>query len=290
MSQLATVTHAQSLTQAKPAKTMADVVQAHWDRISATLPKHMNSERFLQLAISTVNQTPELAICKPVEVLSCLMKCSTLGLEPDAVDGLGRAYIIPTKIKGRQSCRFQMGYRGMLELMDRSGKIKSYNIMAAYEDDGYQLTLDENGVPHLVASTVNFNAVHTPETLQFVYLHVEYMNGGEHNAYMTKAEIERVKSTSQSANSNYSPWKTSYEAMALKTLIRREFKYMPVSIEAQSVVSADDTLPDYSAVFKPVIETPAPQLNEAHVEAVEDVHVDVETGEILEVQTDDVME
>ncbi len=286
MSQLATVTHTQQLTQAKPARTMADIITTAWPRISATLPKHMSSERFLQLAISTVNQTPELAICQPVEVLSCLMKCSTLGLEPDAVDGLGRAYIIPTKIKGRQSCRFQMGYRGMLELMERSGKIKSYNIMAAYEDDDYQLTLDENGVPHLVASTVNFNAKHTPETLQFVYLHVEYMNGGEHNAYMTKAEIEKVKSTSQSANSNYSPWKTSYEAMALKTLIRREFKYMPVSIEAQSVVSADDTLPDYSAVFRPVeLSTPQSVLN--HSEQVDEVNVDMETGEILEEESND---
>ncbi len=275
MGELAQQTKGKELTQAKPAQTMGDLVKANWSRLSATLPKHMNADRFLQLAISTVNQTPELAICQPVEVLSCLMKCSTLGLEPDAVDGLGRAYIIPTKIKGRQSCRFQIGYKGMLELMDRSGQIKSKNIIAIYEDDNIQLTLDENGVPHLHTAPVNFNAVHTPETLQFVFMHVEFLAGGYHNAYMTKAEIEKIRKRSTAAMSGKSsPWDTDYEQMAKKTLIRREFKYMPISIDIQQAVAADDTTPNYNEVFNPVIKAEPIQVN--------DVQVDTETGEVIE--------
>ncbi len=281
MGELAQQTKGKELTQAKPAQTMGDLVKANWSRLSATLPKHMNADRFLQLAISTVNQTPELALCKPVEVLSCLMKCSTLGLEPDAVDGMGRAYLIPTKIKGRQSVRFQIGYKGMLELMDRSGQIKSKNIIAVYEDDNIQLTLDENGVPHLQTAPVNFNAVHTPETLQFVFMHVEFITGGYHNAYMTKADIDKIMATSQGASSSYSPWKTSYEAMAKKTLIRREFKYMPISIDIQQAVAADDTTPNYNEVFNPVIKAEPIQVN--------DVQVDTETGEVIEeVAADDI--
>ncbi len=275
MSDLAQVSKETELTQASPLQQMGDIVKANMARVVATLPKHMSPERFYQLAVSTVNRTPKLAYCPPVDVLSCLMKCSTLGLEPDNVDGLGRAYIIPSKVHGKPSCRFQIGYKGMLELMDRTGKIKSKNIIAVYEDDHIKLTLDENGIPHIKSTEVNFNAKHTPETLQFVFMHIEFTTGGEHNAYMTKAEIDKIRERSQSAMSKkQSPWDTDYEAMALKSLIRREFKYLPISIDIQQAVASDDLTPNYSDVFNPITEATAVKFNE--------LTVDSETGEVIE--------
>ena len=52
---------------------------------------------------------------------------------------------------------------------------------------------------------------------------------------------------------------TDYEAMALKTVIRRSARYLPMSTETQEAVAADETTPDYSGVFNPIIEPPAPQ-------------------------------
>lgn len=83
----------------KPVKSAQDMFRAQlersWPRIAAVAPKAMNKERMFQLALSAYNQTPDLAKCSTASVLGCLMKCTALGMEPSAVDGLGRAYILP---------------------------------------------------------------------------------------------------------------------------------------------------------------------------------------------------
>lgn len=60
---------------------------------------------------------------------------------------------------------------------------------------------------------------------------------------------------SSSAKAKTTPWKTDYEAMALKTVIRRSFKYLPVSTEARTAAESDGTTPDYSDVFTPTFPT-----------------------------------
>ena len=49
------------------------------------------------------------------------------------------------------------------------------------------------------------------------------------------------------------PWVKNFVEMAKKTIIRRSFKYLPVNIEAKKAASVDETTPDYSDVFQPVI-------------------------------------
>lgn len=40
--------------------------------------------------------------------------------------------------------------------------------------------------------------------------------------------------------------------MAKKTVIRRAFPYLPVSVEARDAAASDDQTPDYSDVFRPL--------------------------------------
>ena len=78
-------------------KAIANCIQRQWKKIEAVMPKHLSSERLYQLTVSAVNQTPRLMECDIKTLLSCVMRCSALGLEPSAVDGLGYAYILPYK-------------------------------------------------------------------------------------------------------------------------------------------------------------------------------------------------
>ena len=52
---------------------------------------------------------------------------------------------------------------------------------------------------------------------------------------MSRAEVEAVKSKAKSKNI----WNSYFEQMALKTVIRRLFKYLPVSIEALQITNVD---------------------------------------------------
>lgn len=240
-----------------------------WPRISAVMPKHMNPDRMFQLAISCYNQTPKLNQCTPETVLSCLMKCSALGMEPSAVDGLGRAYILPffNKKTGRMEATLILGYKGMIDLARRSGEIKdiSARVVHAGDEFEYEYGLTE-GLRH-VPSTEPVDG----RPMTHVYMVAHFKDGGHYIDVMSKAEVDGIRKRSKSPSSG--PWATDYEAMARKTVIRRAFPYLPVSVETEQDVAADDTTPvvyddDGIQLFPNSVEVPA--------------SVDAETGEIVE--------
>lgn len=235
------------LAQARPQDGIQALLRNNWDRISAVMPRHMTSERLFQLTVSAINQTPKLAACSPASLLSCVMKCSALGLEPSAVDGLGRAYILPY---GNQAT-FILGYKGIIDLCRRSGQLKSIHAQAVYSGDEFSFWEDETG-QHFKFQPGR-DVPHLPEMLTDVYVAAHLMDGGVVIERMTKDEVEAIRQRSRAKNNG--PWKTDYEAMALKTVIRRAAKYLPMSTQAQEAVAADETTPDYSGIFNPVIES-----------------------------------
>lgn len=232
-----------------PARGIKDLLASQWPRIEAVMPRHMSSERLYQLAVSTINQNPKLAECDVASLLSCVMKCSALGLEPSAVDGLGRAYILPYRNKGQMTATFIMGYKGMIDLARRSGEIRDISARAVYEGDefDYGFGLDEY-LQHRPARR-RHDAEERPT---HVYMVAHFKDGGHYMDVMTIDEVEAVRKRSRAANNG--PWVTDYEAMAKKTVIRRAFPYLPVSVEAQTAAAADETTPDYIGTLNPVID------------------------------------
>ena len=251
MGQLAKQAQDAKLAQANPQKGLQDVIKKQWPKIEAVMPKHMSSERLYQLTISAINHEPKLMQADVATLLSCVMKCSALGLEPSAVDGLGRAYILPFRNKGKMEATFILGYKGMLELARRSGKIRDISARAVYEGDyfEYEFGLDEK-------------LVHRPSTAEredgvkptHVYMVAHFTDGGHYMDVMTIAEVEATRKRSKAANNG--PWVSDYEAMAKKTVIRRAFPYLPVSVEAQHAVAQDESDGGFSGLltFDPIID------------------------------------
>lgn len=256
-------------------KSLQDVIRSQWGKIEAVMPKHLSSERLYQITVSAINKDPKLAECDVPTLLSCVMKCSALGLEPSAVDGLGRAYILPFyNSKARKmEATFILGYKGMIDLARRSGEIESIASRAVYEGDEfeYEFGLDEKcrHIPHAIERT--------PDKLTHVYVVAKFKDGGYYLDVMTKAEVEAIRKRSKAKDSG--PWVTDYEAMAKKTVVRRAFPYLPVSIEAQGAASADETSGGYEGAlgYAPIIteeeqgpdEAPDAPIMELEAEVVE---------------------
>lgn len=280
MGQIAQQAQGTQLRAAAPQHDFRALLKSQWPRIQAVMPKEMNPERMMQLAISAYNTTPKLSECSTVSVLSCVMKCAALGLEPSAVDGLGRAYILPYYNGKTRHLEAQMiiGYRGMLDLARRSGEIRSIHAQAVYQGDSFSHWEDETG-QHF-SFRPGRDVPHEPDRLTDVYMCAHLKDGGFVFETMSKAEVDAVRKRSKASSNG--PWVTDYEAMALKTVIRRSFRYLPVSTEARQVAAADDTTPDYSAVLDPVVET-EPEDEGAEAPA----GVDPETGEVEEPQDGD---
>lgn len=215
---------------------IAEILQHAWPRIQAVMPKHMSSERMYQIALSAINTTPKLTECSPATILSCVMKCSALGLEPSAVDGLGRAYILPYRSKNGMQAQLILGYKGMIALARRSGEIKDISARAVYEGDTfeYEFGLNEN-LRHIPSARKHDDS----EKPTHVYMTAHFKDGGHYIDVMTLEEVEAIRKRSKASNNG--PWVTDYEAMAKKTVIRRAFPYLPVSIEAQNAAASDET-------------------------------------------------
>ena len=230
MGQLATQAQNAQIQTMNPQKNMKSLLERSWPRIAAVIGNNLSPQRLYQMYVSTINREPQLANCGVESVLSCFMKCAALGLEPSNVDGLGRAYILPYGNKnyrtGQKEATLIIGYKGMIDLARRSGQIRDISARAVHEGDeftySYGLNEDLRHVPCA-----------KPGKLTHVYMIANFKDGGHYFQVMNADEIEAAAKRSPSYGKAVSPWKSDYEAMAKKTVIRRAFPYLPVSVEAR---------------------------------------------------------
>jgi len=200
-------------------------------QIKAALPRHMTPERLARIVTTEIRKVPKLAECSPVSFFGAVIQCAQLGLEPG--NALGHAYLLPYG----KDVQLIIGYRGMIDLARRSGQIVSIDARAVYEGDKFECTLGLD--PHIdhVPDWNNPNRTKA-EKLQFVYAVAKLKDGGIQFDVMSRAEVEAIRSRSKAGNGG--PWKTDYTAMALKSVVRRLFKFLPVSIEMQTAVGLDE--------------------------------------------------
>ncbi|MGN1209108.1 MAG: recombinase RecT [Duodenibacillus sp.] len=71
-----------------------------------------------------------------------------------------------------------------------------------------------------------------------VYAVAQLQGGGVQFEVMSRAEIEGIRAQSKAGTRG--PWVTHFEEMAKKSVIRRLFKMLPVSIEAARAVEIDE--------------------------------------------------
>lgn len=215
--------------------SVIDMIRALEPEVRRALPSVLTPERFTRMALSAINNTPDLGLCTPMSFISALMTAAQLGLEPNTP--LGQAYLIPYKNKGVLECQFQIGYKGVLDLAYRTGQMQMIQAHAvrAYDDFEYQYGLE----PKLI---------HRPDTddrgeITFVYAVFRLCNGGYGFEVSSKTDMDAfAEKYSRAAGSRFSPWNTNWEEMAKKTVIKRMLKYAPVSVEFQRALSADETI------------------------------------------------
>ena len=201
-------------------------------QMALALPKHMTSDRLARIALTEIRKVPTLAKCDQTSFLGAIMQCAQLGLEPGGA--LGHAYLLPfeNRKKGITEVQFIVGYRGMIDLARRSGQIVSLTARTVHENDefSYQYGLNED-LKH-VPATGDRGA------LLYVYAVAKLKDGGVQFEVMSRSDVDKVRA--QSKAGNYGPWQTHYDEMAKKTVIRRLFKYLPVSIELATAVTMDE--------------------------------------------------
>ena len=224
------------LADMKPKEQIAYLLKQKAGEIAKMLPKHLNAERLLKVAQIAATTTPALAKCDVASLVGAIGQCAQMGLEPNTV--LGHAYLVPFNTKRKDanggerwvnSVQVIIGYKGLIDLARRSGQIVSIAAHEVCQNDEFHFSygLDEKLV-HNPALT------NRGEPIAF-YAVAKLVGGGYAFEVMGRDQVEEIRDASQNykfaREKGKTVWGQHFVEMGRKTVLRRLFKYLPVSIE-----------------------------------------------------------
>lgn len=220
----------------QPKQNMENMLTLMANEIQKALPENIKSERFQRIALTAFNGNTKLQQCDPVSFIAAMMQAAQLGLEPNTP--LGQAYLIPY---GNQ-VQFQVGYKGLLDLAQRTGQYKNITANAVYEKDNFELEYGLN--PKLVH--IPYMEGDRGKVIGYYGVY-NLINGGQGFEFMTRDEVE-AHGRKFSKSFNNGPWKSDFDAMAKKTVLKQLLKYAPMSIELQEATGIDERVVDVEQV------------------------------------------
>lgn len=215
--------------------TPAQLIAKHSDDLASVLPSHIKAPVWIRVAQGAVRRDPKLmeaAATSPGTLMVALLNAARLGLEP----GTEEFYLTPRKVKGRPEVLGIVGYQGIIEMIYRAGAVASVIAENVYENDEFRY---QPGVDELPQHTIDWDAEDRGK-LRLVYAYARLRSGAVSKVVvLNRAEINKIKRTSQGSDSTYSPWQTNEPAMWLKSAVRQLRKWVPTSAEYRDQLRAD---------------------------------------------------
>ena len=191
--------------------------------------------QFMSSLVSVVNSNQDLQHVEAASVINSALVAAALDLPINS--SLGYMYIVPYKGQAQP----QIGYRGYIQLAQRSGRYKRINALPVYEDEykGWNPLTEE------LKYEADFKDRGDEQPVGY-YGTFELLNGFQKNVYWTRQQIDnRRKRFSQSGGKNSDKpkgvWAKHYDAMALKTVLRNLLtKWGPMTVDMQTAYGADE--------------------------------------------------
>lgn len=229
-----------------------------------------NTSAFVTTVLQIVGSDKKLSNADPKSVYLAACTAAALGLPVNK--SLSFAYILPYdtyvgkdgngKSIYKTEAQFQMGYKGFIQLAQRTDKFKSINACAIYATDNEKSIYDR--------LTMFFPPL-PPAGEPVAYIaHFKLINGFEAHEMMRveeiKAHADKYSTAYQSAEKlkpnekwkqKFSQWHENFEDMAIKTVVKRLLsRRAPLSIDSQlfSAIESDqavmrdvngENIPDY---------------------------------------------
>lgn len=202
--------------------------------VAQVIPKHVSPERMIFVIRAAMSRTPKLLECTGESLACSIMAAAQLGIEPTGM--LGQGYLIPYyngKMK-KMEAQFQIGYRGLIDLARRSGRIKNVYAINVFAEDTFNVAL---GTSPKIDHWPNYDGERSWNTFKGAYAVAEFKDGTTLFEYMTKGEIEAIRRRSKSSDGG--PWVTDTLEMARKCPVKRLCKYLPQSPELETALQVD---------------------------------------------------
>lgn len=195
-----------------------------------------NAPAFATSVLQIVNSNSMLVNADPKTIFSAACMAATLNLPIN--NSLGFAYIVPFQNRkaGTIEAQFQLGYKGFVQLAQRSGQFERIAAVPVYE--GQLLTANP-----LLGYEWDWSIKPQGQPIGYVAF-FKLINGFTAELYMSREEVTAHASKySQTFKKGFGVWKDQFDAMALKTVLKLLLsKQAPLSIEMQTATLADQAV------------------------------------------------
>lgn len=199
------------------------------------LPPQMPVERFQRVAITAINNNPDIALCERASIYNAFMRAAQDGLLPD---GREAAIVKFNSKNGPPKAQYMPMVFGILKKVRNSGELKSMVSECIHKNDTFARWIDERG-EHMRHEPLTFG---DRGEIIGVYALAMTKDEGIYIEVMTKAQVEEVRAVSRAAHDG--PWVKWWDQMAKKTAIRRLSKRLPMSSDLDDLIRQDDELYD----------------------------------------------
>jgi phage RecT family recombinase len=212
----------------------------HWEQyvksVKNSLPSQFRKDekRYFSIYVQIMQEhlnNPKVTNKK--SIFTCMFNAPKLGLNPDKV--FGHIWFIPYK----GVLTYQIGYKGMIQMSLNSGKVINVRSGLVYENDEWDFYEDENGQHYL--HKPNFKVNRGQEVCGYSIFTDRNRIPNIH--VMESAHIEEIKKMVLARMGGSStPWKDKLfePEMRKKTVVRRHWKYEPMSAEIAEVIENEE--------------------------------------------------
>jgi len=218
-----------------PMEKVQDLLVQSRTQIVKYLPRHLDADKMIYVALETVHSDSFLRECEPLSILQAVLEASQLGLMLG--NKLGHAYLVPRRDKKANNilkCQLLIGYRGFIALAHRTGNVSSIFPAIVHQADQFSLKL---GTGRQLSHVPLLDVSKRGDWIG-AYAVVEFRDGRTDFEWMTRQEIEKVKQCSESSSEPWSAWRRFEDEMIKKSPIRRMAKRLCLSSEDMTLVEA----------------------------------------------------
>ena len=196
--------------------------------VANALPKHLNPDRMLRLAVTAFSTTPALRKCTGQSILGSIVVASQIGLEPGVA---GQGYLIPYG----STCTFVPGWQGLVGLLNNSGRATAWT-GSVFEGDTWDFHLGS------APKCVHIPGPNYGDATKLIWVYAVGKVNGSEAPVIEAWPIARVWKHRDKFN-KVGTRHYSYnhpEMYARKVVLLQVLKYMPRSIELNNAIIASD--------------------------------------------------
>jgi recombination protein RecT len=204
--------------------------EAQKGEIARAVPRHIDPERLVRVALTACVQNPALLNCTRESLMQATLQSASLGLMPDGV--MGQAYLLPYGDKAT----FQIGYQGLIELAYRTDRIAGIIADVVHEKDKFEFHRE---VEKDVFQHRPYEGDDDPGAVTHAYCIIRRKDGTASVTVLPKSKIEK-EHRAHSRAKNAGPWVGHWSAMARKTAILVALKYEQKSTELAKAVAIEE--------------------------------------------------